>query len=109
LSAALSARAAGLLGCHVCSLVSRPPPGVPAVLRCPRCRSVLHSRKRNSLARTWALLLAAMICYLPANLLPIMTVVNLGARQTDTILSGALFLLTEGMWPLALIVFVASI
>jgi len=66
-------------------------------------------RKPNSLQRTWALVLAAMLCYLPANLFPVMTVVSLGRRQSDTIFSGVVYLLTHGMWPLALIVFVASI
>ena len=61
------------------------PPQVDAVeLRCPRCLAHLHDRKRNSLIRTSALLAAAVLCYVPANLLPIMTVVNLGAQQSDT-------------------------
>ena len=47
--------------------------------------------------------------YVPANLLPIMHVTSLGQSRSDTILSGAEFLLVSGMWPLALIVFVASI
>ena len=47
--------------------------------------------------------------YLPANLLPIMHVTSLGRTRSDTILSGAEFLLVSGMWPLALVVFVASI
>lgn len=109
MAAAPTARRAGLLGCEVCGKVSRPPQAHGVELRCPRCLAHLHDRKRNSLIRTSALLAAAVLCYLPANLLPIMTVVNLGAQQSDTILSGVIFLVAEGMWPLALIVFVASI
>lgn len=97
--------------CHVCSLVVALPasPPVEASPRCPRCRSRVHHRKPNSLSRTWALLVAATICYLPANLYPIMEVTSLGRSQADTILSGVIYLADEGMWPLALIVFVASV
>lgn len=76
---------------------------------CPRCGGRLHVRKPNSLGRCWAYLIAALLCYLPANLLPIMTSTQVGYRQTDTILSGVQYLAAEGMWPLALLVFIASI
>ena len=66
-------------------------------------------RKPQSLERTWAFLIAAALCYLPANLLPIMRVTSLGRAQADTILSGVAYLLLHGMWPLALVVFVASV
>jgi paraquat-inducible protein A len=66
-------------------------------------------RKPRSLERTWALLISAAICYVPANLLPIMTVTSLGKAQSDTIMSGVIFLLVHGMWPLAAIVFTASV
>jgi uncharacterized paraquat-inducible protein A len=49
------------------------------------------------------------ICYLPANLLPIMKVTSLGNSQADTILSGVIYLTVHGMWPLALVVFIASV
>ena len=76
---------------------------------CPRCGAALHARKPDSLARTWALVIAAAICYLPANMLPIMKVTSLGNAQADTILSGVIYLLVHGMWPLALVVFIASV
>lgn len=99
------------IGCDVCELVV---PERAALrdgrhLRCPRCTDVLHHRKPESLQRTWALTLAAVVFYIPANLLPIMTVTSLGRSQSDTIFSGVVFLLTHGMWPLAAIVFVASV
>jgi paraquat-inducible protein A len=50
-----------------------------------------------------------VLCYLPANLLPIMTVTSLGKAQSDTIMSGVVYLVEHGMWPLAAIVFTASI
>ncbi len=99
------------IGCDVCALVV---PRQAALwdghrLRCPRCKDVLHHRKPASLQRTWALVTAAVILYVPANVLPIMTVTSLGRIQSDTILSGVVYLLTHGMWPLAAIVFVASV
>ena len=102
----------GLLVCHECEAVTK----LPAVaiarglhdFECPRCGAALHARKPNSLARTWALVIAATICYVPANLYPIMAITSLGKTQADTILSGVFFLLHHGMWPLALVVFVAS-
>jgi paraquat-inducible protein A len=76
---------------------------------CPRCGETLHHRKPASITRTWALLIAAAILYIPANLLPVMTVVSFGHGAPDTILSGVEELALAGMWPLALLVFFASI
>jgi paraquat-inducible protein A len=99
--------APGAVGCHCCGLVSGIDRHAPA--HCPRCGSALHARKPNSIARTWALLLAAAILYVPANLYPVMTVISLGQGTPDTILSGVEELAHAGMWPLALLVFFASI
>jgi paraquat-inducible protein A len=105
-----------VLGCDVCDLVV---PAQEAVqersitgrsrLRCPRCTDVLHQRKPNSLQRTWALVLAALVFYVPANVYPVMTVTTLGQTQSDTIFSGVVFLFQHGMLPLAAILFIASI
>ena len=95
-----------LLGCESCGLVSSPP---RSAARCPRCDSALHVRKPNSLARTWALMLAAAILYIPANLYPVLTVVQLSAGQPSTILGGVRELIASGMYPLAALVFFASI
>ena len=54
-------------------------------------------------------MIAALILYVPANLLPIMRVTNLGREQADTILSGVRYFLQHGDWPLALVIFVASV
>lgn len=97
----------GLASCHTCGLLQKPP--AHGRSHCPRCGSLVHIRKPGSVRLTWALLLTAMIAYLPANLFPVMTVVSLGRTQSDTIFSGVVYLLTHGDWPLALIVFVASI
>ena len=78
-------------------------------LICARCGSSLRQRKKNSLSRAWAFLIAAVVLYAPANIYPIMTVYQFGRGEPDTILSGAAKLLETGMWPLALLVFVASV
>lgn len=68
-----------------------------------------ESHPPGHLASVWAFVIAAAILYIPANLLPIMTTETLFDRQSDTILSGIAYLWHSGSWPLALIVFVASV
>lgn len=97
------------LACHCCNLLLDDDAAHGTSHRCPRCGSALHKRKPNSLSRTWALLIAAVICYLPANLLPIMTVISFGQGEPDTILSGVKALIQFKMYPVALLVFFASI
>ncbi len=105
---ALTAAEAGLLSCETCGLLSRPAdakePG-----HCPRCSAQLEWRRHHSLQYTWALVIAAAICYIPANVLPVMTTTALGSADSDTIIGGVAFLYTSGSWPLALIVLVASV
>jgi paraquat-inducible protein A len=96
-----------LASCHTCGLLMRLAPGKHA--HCPRCGDAVHLRKSNSIRNTWALLLSAIAMYLPANVLPIMTVVSLGNTQSDTIMSGVIYFLKHGDWPLALIIFTASV
>ena len=94
------------VGCETCGLVSVPQGAEP---RCPRCESVLHGRKPNSIARTWALVIAALIMYVPANYYPVLTVMQLGAGAPSTIVGGVEELLTARQYPLAALVFFASI
>ena len=104
----LTAAEAGWLVCHTCGLVSRPG-RVDLEARCPRCGDPLHERKHNSIARTWALLIAAAILYIPANVLPVMNSSSLFGSERDTIMSGVVYLWTSGDPPLAFLVFFASI
>ncbi|WP_165769452.1 paraquat-inducible protein A [Arboricoccus pini] len=76
---------------------------------CSRCGSPLHRRKPDSIARTWALVAAAGVLYIPANLLPVMTVVYFGSGAPNTIMSGVKELFAAGQVPIALLVFTASI
>ena len=107
----LTGSAAGLLSCEVCDHLARFDPTLPpgAILRCTRCGAALHRRKPDSLARTTALLTAAAILYIPANLLPVMHTDSLLGAEDDTIMSGVIVLVSTGSWPLAVLVFVASI
>lgn len=98
----------GILVCPECHQLNRHEKGCNGQL-CIRCGARVHARHPNSLRRTWALLLAAAILYIPANLLPIMTVRSLGKGEPDTIMSGVIALVHMGSLPVALVVFVASI
>jgi paraquat-inducible protein A len=94
------------VGCETCNLVSTPQTNHA---HCPRCDSVLHARKPDSVSRTWALVIAAAVLYVPANYYPVLTVMQLGAGQPSTILGGVTELVKSGMYPLAALVFFASI
>jgi len=94
------------VGCEVCRLVSTPQ---HEQSRCPRCDSALHYRKTDSIARTWALVIAAAVLYIPANYYPVLTVMPLGAGAPSTILGGVRELISSRMYPLAVLVFFASI
>ena len=94
------------LNCHTCGLLTKEDGHGQ---HCPRCTTPLHHRKVNSIEPTWALLFAATILIIPANLYPVMTVIRFGQGEPSTILSGVLHLIEGGMWGLAMIVFVASI
>ena len=96
-----------LLACHACSQLARPAHGHD--IRCPRCGSRLHFRKPHSIARSWALLIAAVILYIPANVLPMMHTSSLFGSQSDTIMSGVVYFWVSGSWHLALIIFFASV
>ena len=103
-----TARNQGLVSCHSCHLLCRGGDSA-AIMTCPRCGARMHGRKPNSINRTWALVLAAFIFYIPANVLPITTVISLGKGQSDTIMSGVIYFIHSGMWPIALVIFVASV
>jgi paraquat-inducible protein A len=93
------------IGCDTCGLVSRAAPGTS----CPRCGYSLHHRKPWAIQRTWAFVIASIILYIPANIYPALTVIRLGAGQSSTILAGVRELIDTGLWPLAALVFFASI
>lgn len=97
----------GLTGCPTCGLVNRLAPMGRSY--CIRCHEKLHKRLPNSLQRTWALLAASAIMYIPANVYPIMTTTSLGHSSTSTIIGGVVQLIQMGSWPIAAIIFIASV
>jgi paraquat-inducible protein A len=103
-----SALEAGLVSCKTCHLLSRPATSeIPGY--CPRCGTGLAWRRAHAVQYTWALVIAAAIFYIPANLLPVLRTTALGSTEADTIMGGVIFLYESGSWPLALIVLVASV
>jgi paraquat-inducible protein A len=108
-AAEATALSASCASCHACGFLARLSHAHGHRARCPQCGEALHARKPQSLQRTWALVIAAAICYVPANLFYIMTITSLGKPEPSTILSGVVYLVHHGMWPLALIVFIASV
>ncbi|WP_410922085.1 paraquat-inducible protein A [Pseudomonas aeruginosa] len=99
---------AGILVCGECHQLNRRDQS-EVETHCSRCGAVVHDRRPNSIARTWALLITAALLYIPANLLPIMTVNFLGNGAPSTIMEGVVELINAGDLPVAAVVFVASI
>ena len=107
-SATGSAASMGYAACHTCDLLVERP-GQGKHWTCPRCGSAMRGlRLPESITRTWALLSAATLLLIPANLLPVMTVIRFGQGEPNTILSGVVHLAEDGAWPLAALVFFAS-
>src|SRR5882672_10982613 len=99
-----------IITCNTCGLAQRAdhlPAG--AVALCCRCGAVVGRRQNGTLARTQALTLAALILYIPANIYPILRITYYGAYSESTVWDGCVNLLRDGQWPIALVVFLASI
>ncbi|MGH8289671.1 MAG: paraquat-inducible protein A [Steroidobacteraceae bacterium] len=94
------------IACTVCELLVD---GARSGEACPRCRAALHDRKPYAFTVTAALVVAGFMLYVPANALPVLTLVSFGHEQSNTIITGVLELIHNRLWPLALIVFLASI
>ena len=94
------------IACTVCELLVD---GAHAGEACPRCAAALHDRKPHAFTVTAALVVAGFMLYVPANALPVLTLVSFGHEQSNTIITGVLELIHNQLWPLALIVFLASI
>ena len=100
-----TAHSLGMVACHQCGKLWK---NVRHNDLCGHCNATLHARKPDSINRTWALLIAAGIMYLPANLMPVMITRTLLDTHQDTILSGVIFFWVSDEWGLAAIVFIAS-
>lgn len=102
-----TAASQGLTGCPTCGLINCLDSEGHG--RCVRCSEKLHARRPRSLQTTWALLFTAAVLYIPANVYPIMYTTSLGSSDPQTIIGGVIYLVSHGSWPVALVIFVASV
>ncbi|QAB31058.1 membrane integrity-associated transporter subunit PqiA [Pantoea ananatis] len=102
--AGVSGLTQGLRSCPCCTAV------LPVTQReCPRCGVVADARRKHSLQWTLALLITSVMLYVPANLLPIMITETLGSAMPSNIMAGVILLWGDGSYPVALVIFIASI
>lgn len=99
-----TALAENLASCHSCSRVQS-----IELHRCERCGAPVHARKPDSLQRCIIFLIVSLIAYVPANILPIMVITELGVEDPSTIISGVATFWEEHSYPIAITIFVASI
>jgi paraquat-inducible protein A len=99
-----TAMQSGLAICHTCMALNS-----TSLKTCSRCGSSVHARIPASLQRTLALLVTAIVLYIPANFYPIMTTEQLGSTLDSTIIGGVILLWNMGSYPVALIIFIASV
>lgn len=102
--AGLSGLHQGMRSCGCCTAILH-----AHSLHCPRCGSAGYARRKHSLQWTLALLLTSIMLYLPANLLPVMVTEIPGDKIESTIMSGVILLWNDGSWPVAMVIFIASI
>jgi paraquat-inducible protein A len=108
MSSAPTAAALGLIACRTCGWVS---PRLTTLSRgrCTRCASAVQARAPRSTERTLAWLLAGIVLYIPANLLPVMYTSGVQGGQESTIVSGVLSFWRAGSWDIAALIFIASV
>lgn len=99
-----TAKQQSLIGCHFCGATLE---GVAH--HCSRCGHSVRSRRPGSLVGTIALLIAAMVMFVPANVFPIMQTTFLGVSEPSTIMGGVFLLWSLGSYPVALVIFLASV
>ncbi|WP_325436181.1 paraquat-inducible protein A [Pseudomonas nitroreducens] len=98
-----------LTACHECDLLMRREP-VPSGHRsvCPRCGYELEIHRPHMIRRALALVMTALLLYIPANFLPIMHITILGQTSMDTVWSGVIGLSESDMKGVAVLVFLCS-
>jgi len=98
-----------LIACHECDLLLRKPlTSAGEKVECPRCGYELYTHRSQVVRRSLALVITALLLYLPANFLPIMQLNLLGQVTEDTVWSGVLGLYSSGMQSIAVVVFMCS-
>lgn len=98
-----------LVGCHECDLLlRRPEASAGERVECPRCGCELYTHRTQVIRRSLALVIAALLLYVPANFLPIMQLNLLGQTSNDTVWTGVVGLYNNGMQSVAVVVFLCS-
>jgi len=106
----LSGSSTLLVGCHDCDLLLEDTASLERrIAFCPRCGAVLDITKTNSLERTLALSVTGILLFIPANLLPMLTLEMLGQSNSSTMLSGIYKMTLGGYWWMSLLVGFCSI
>jgi paraquat-inducible protein A len=100
----LTAAKAGMNVCHTCMTASPVDNS-----RCELCGSHIHEHKKSNLQAAWALLITSLLLYIPANFMPIMSTTFLGDSTNSTIMGGIITLWHHGSYPIAIVIFIASI
>jgi len=95
-----------LIACPVCSAVNI---DKGKKNTCRRCGSAIYHHRNFSTEKSWAFLITAMIAYIPANLYPMLITNTFGTQDGSTILGGVVFLWEHGSYPIAMVIFFASI
>jgi len=95
-----------LISCPVCNAVNIDKGKKNS---CRRCVSAIYHHRSFSTEKSWAFLITAMIAYIPANLYPMLVTSAFGTKDESTILGGVVLLWEHGSYPVAAIIFVASI
>lgn len=101
------AQALDLLSCRMCGQAVPRVSSLP--IRCPRCGSSVTQRMKHSEERTLAWLLAGVVLYLPANLLPVMHTSSIRGEADSTIFGGIIDFWQGGSWDIAALIFIASV
>lgn len=100
----VTAQELNISSCHVCGLLD-----YAHSSECSRCHAALHIRKHESVQRTWALLIASALLYIPAMLYPVSTVSVLGSVQQSTLMGSVIHFLQGSSWPIGIVIFLASV
>jgi len=109
-SGLLTGKDAGLVLCLECNkILQYEEPEEGCLLLCPRCGAEVHFRKPDSIARTWALVVTAVVLYFPANMLPMMRVDFMGSPDYSTIMDGIIYFFKEGYYFVGSVILTASI
>jgi len=95
-----------LIRCPYCESVNEVTNGV---IHCRNCKNIINKRTNTTLNTSWAMLITAMVFYIIANLYPILIISKFGVASENTIIGGVIVLWEEGSYPIAIIIFLASV